>query len=457
MITPAQENERRIARELGITEEDAASVLAQRIAITAGEGEASLFAAELKAQLERTIHVVSGPGDCDLEIVIHASKARSAAKNLSVLIEGDVVTVSSESLGSRTVPAASLHGVQRVLAACYTASVALARLIDGLRPDDGVDPFVINFAHLGATTTALATPIHCTEVALAGSGAIGNGFLHAAKHLNTRGQLTILDPKLVGGGNPNRCLFFDNNDVNLSKAERLAHNAQPYFQHLELIPHQATLSEYVKQHGPVRRVIVGTDSRAARRTVQNELPLEILDASTTGIDEVIAYSHRQPTEDACLACIYRHVPDESVRQKAIAEGLGIDLDDIVPGGLIDARVAALIAARHPDLYADALLGVAFDSLYKQLCAEQTLLVASGEQVLAPFAFVSNLAGALLALELVRFESGQRFEDNKNYLFASPWLPPHGRMRLRRPRVEGCSFCSKPTALRALQAVWPEIS
>ena len=49
-----------------------------------------------------------------------------------------------------------------------------------------------------------------------------------------------------------------------------------------------------------------------------------------------------------------------------------------------------------------LIGKAFDSLFRELCAQQALLTPSGEQILAPFAFVSNLAGALLALELARF-------------------------------------------------------
>lgn len=154
----------------------------------------------------------------------------------------------------------------------------------------------------------------------------------------------------------------------------------------------------------------------------------MLDASTTGISEVIVHSHRQPTAEACLACIYRHIPDEFVRERAIAEGLGIPLKDVTSGALIDVRLASIIAAQHPGLHTAALVGMALDSLYKQLCAEQTLLTAAGEQTLAPFAFVSNLAGALLAIELARFDTGQRFADGKNYLFASPWAPPHRQMR-----------------------------
>jgi hypothetical protein len=145
---------------------------------------------------------------------------------------------------------------------------------------------------------------------------------------------------------------------------------------------------------------------------------------------------------ACLACIYHHVPDELARERDIAAGLGVELADVTSGGLIDARIAGSIAAKHPGLNQSPLIGLAFDSLFKQLCAQQTLLTAAGEQVLAPFAFVSNLAGALLALELARFESGQRFRDGKNYLFTSPWAPPHAHMRRYRGRM---------TELRVLRA------
>ena len=453
MITPAQENERMLARILGIGEAEAAARLSQTVAITAADGEAAMFATELKAQLEQTISIAEPGAACDLEVLIHASPVRKATQRVSInLQKGRVVIRSADACEE---PAAVLHGVQRVIAACYAASVVLSRLIDGVAPASSPDPFVVDFDAFGAAWRVLATPVRLADTALAGAGAVGNGFLHAARHLDISGTLTVLDPKVVGGGNPNRCLYFDTDDIGAQKAERLCAKAAVDFPHLALNPEAATFGDFVKRRGAVRRVIVAADSRQARRSIQNDLPLEVLDASTTGVAEVILHSHRQPTSHACLACIYRHIPDELVRQRAIAEGLGIALDDVLPGGLINAPIAARIAARHPELDETVLVGMAFESLYKQLCAEQTLLTVAGEQVLAPFAFVSNLAGALLALELARFESGQRFADERNYLFTSPWSPPSPRMRRLRPRVADCRFCGNPAAQTAWQAVWPD--
>ena len=134
-------------------------------------------------------------------------------------------------------------------------------------------------------------------------------------------------------------------------------------------------------------------------SIQNDLPLEVLDASTTGTSEIIVHSHRQPNQQACLSCIYPHIPDELARARDIAAGLGLELAVVIANERIDARVAGILAAKHVGLNEAALVGKTFDSLFKELCAEQALLTATGEQVLAPSFFVSNLAGALLALEL----------------------------------------------------------
>jgi molybdopterin/thiamine biosynthesis adenylyltransferase len=449
-LTPAQENERTLARLIGIGEDQAAERLDRTVVITHSESGASL-GQELRAQLERTVHVSDG-GDGDLEVVIGTVSATSAANRLFIAANPDTVSVST-SPGYAESPA-PLHGLQTMIAACFGAGVALRRVIDGL-PGVDRDPFIIRFDALGATRPILDSTLSLDDAVLIGAGAVGNGFLRAARHLHVGGALTIADPKRVGSGNPNRCLYFDEDDVDQPKAPRLAEKAQRDFPNLRLEAAEMTFARLVKLRGRVRRAIVATDSRAVRRSIQSELPLEVLDASTTDVSEVIVHSHRQPTNGACLACIYRHIPDELARARDIASGLGIDLADVTAGQLIDARLAAKIAAKHPQLEADALVGFAFDSLFRQLCAEQALLSPTGAQVLAPFAFVSNLAGALLALELARFDAGREIAGGNNYLWLSPWAPPHSRVRSWRGRESDCEFCSNPRALLTLRAVWPE--
>jgi hypothetical protein len=454
MITPAQENERMLARMLGIGEDQAAARLAQTFAVTAASGEATRFAGELVAQLERTITLAQPQGRCDLEVVIHTEPSRDTANRLFIQIGTDGVAVSRQSPSKAD--AANLHGVQRMIGACYAASVALAALINGIEDVSAADPFNIRFDVLGATLDVLSFPIRVHDAVLAGAGAVGNGFLRAARHLDISGMLTIADPKVVGAGNPNRCLYFADTDTGEPKAPVLAARAQPDFSALTLLPFAGTFREVVEKQGRVHRVIVGTDSRVARRSIQNDLPFEVLDASTTGISEIIVHSHRQPNRHACLGCIYPHIPDELARARDIASGLGLDLADVTASERINGRVAEILAAKHAGLDENALVGMAFDSLFKQLCAEQSLLSSTGEQVLAPFAFISNLAGALLALELARFESGARFDDGKNYLFTSPWAPPHAYMRRIRSRIPECEFCGRSVTHKVLSTVWPQL-
>jgi hypothetical protein len=152
-----------------------------------------------------------------------------------------------------------------------------------------------------------------------------------------------------------------------------------------------------------------------------------------------------------LGCIYKHVPDEHARAKDIAAGLGIDLSDVAEDRISPA-VAEKIVRRYPKLDVGAITNMAYDSLFKSLCGEQALLTPAGAQVLAPFAFVSNLAGALLALELARSLSGRANETN--YMSVSPWHTPHCKLRRLRSRDEACEYCGKSEFHGALETVWP---
>lgn len=106
------------------------------------------------------------------------------------------------------------------------------------------------------------------------------------------------------------------------------------------------------------------------------------------------------------ACIYQHVPDEQARERSIAEGLGIDLADIKQGFI--------------------------------------------DEAIAPFAFGSTLAGALLAVELARQVAGNA---DTNYLQVDPWRSLQLHARRYRPRVVDCEFCSRAEAGTGIRNMW----
>jgi hypothetical protein len=71
-------------------------------------------------------------------------------------------------------------------------------------------------------------------------------------------------------------------------------------------------------------------------------------------------------------------------------------------------------------------------------------------VLTPFAFVSALAGALLAVELVRQTTASA---DTNYWQVDPWRAPLARMRRKRSKVPNCEFCSRPEADAVVRDLW----
>ena len=98
-----------------------------------------------------------------------------------------------------------------------------------------------------------------------------------------------------------------------------------------------------------------------------------------------------------------------------------------------------IVKAHPGLDSAAIVGLAFDSLFRQLCSERALTTPEGRQVLAPFAFVSAWAGVLMVVEMLRSFHGVA---ETNYWSIDPWNLPIARSRTLRPRHPDCQFCSK---------------
>lgn len=119
----------------------------------------------------------------------------------------------------------------------------------------------------------------------------------------------------------------------------------------------------------------------------------------------------------------------------------------------DIEDAKRICLKHPDLNAEALVGCSFDSLFKARCGEVRKDSAALDQALAPFAFIPNLAGALLAVELLRANASLM---ETNFMSVSPWAPSHGRSRRYASKDESCEFCMNEDAQAFLRSCWPEL-
>ncbi|MDA8120902.1 MAG: ThiF family adenylyltransferase [Gammaproteobacteria bacterium] len=460
-LTRNQENAKTLAALLGIEEADAAQRLGLRIAVTfdASLGPARALAEHVIALLGRTV-ARAGPPDhepCAVEVVLgDRLPLTSAARIVSAAqVDGEFrIHIGPPSGTGGDIPA--LPRPLLIIAACHLAAAAVAAALGSELPIQCSNPIIIPWTKLfGPDLDCLEAPVNIGEVYLAGAGAVGNGFLYALQEADLVGTLYVVDPKKIGAGALNRCLLLQEADINEPKATRLCQRVQPALPKLRLIPKDVTLGQARGERGAdflIDRLVVAVDSRGARRSLQTELPGAVFDASTTDIREVVLHFNRQPTELACLSCIYPVNERERKHDENVAAALGITVTD-VRAGFIGHATAAAICQRFPDLRPSDLHGRAFDTLYKELCGVGKLKADGGEQVLAPFAFVSVLAGAHLAVEFLLRIIDQNAANRFNYWRVSPWHSPVPALRQVRGREPHCDFCGRPIVRATIERFW----
>lgn len=461
-LTAQRENTKTLAAALGIDEDEAETLLDVSILITfdANEEAGSLFAAELELLLQRTVTHASCGKDFammpDVEVVIGKASPLSDGKHLFVDISGTRVLI-SETAQHRTASAIQ-HPAFLLVGACYAAAKTLACYLGERFPFSVDEPLVLDYQALFSEDIyTLHEPLDLGTVYLAGAGAVGNGFIYGLRYFDVQGTINVADPKVVKDGNLNRCMLFDKEDLGFPKAEQLCKNAQPLFKNVRFVPCNSDLRDVSERcAGPwLKRLVVTVDSRMVRRSLQSEIPGEIYDASTTGIQEIVLHFNKQPAEGkACLSCIYVQEEGELAHGQHVAEVLGVDIEKVLEN-LVDQDAANAISIKYPEICPETIIGMAYDSLFKQMCGQGKLQTAADKQVLAPFAFVSVLAGTMLAIEMVRRIQKGNVLNPYNYWRLSPYSTPVIRGRRVREKIVGCEFCGEPIMLEVAENLWSE--
>jgi hypothetical protein len=458
-VTPGAraENAKTLGKLLGLDDEDAAGLLDMTIVVRAApDAPSQAVRRHLVDLLIRTVgHVAEdAQGAVGAEILVGAVAPATWGPVVRVGVTAAEIVITCEKPVEHD-PGASVPEILLLIGACYAAGM-------GTRLGIG-QGFVLpyeNTIHLPVDQLLrggrddLARPVQIGTVYLAGAGAIGNALLRALALVDVEGELHIVDPKRVTAGNLGRCLWFHEEDVGRGKAEALAARAQPRMPSVTLVPRAARVQDLPERSaGPwLRRLVVAVDSRRARRQLQEELPGEVFDASTTGIEEIVLHFNRAGSGAACLSCIYREDQIEAAHEQHVAAMLGVDLTD-VREHYISNDAARRMANRHPQLEPACLVGTAYDSLFKSLCAIGELGVDEGRTVLAPFASVSGLAGAYLALELLLRAASDDMTRPFNYWRASPWTSPVFELRACRPARENCETCADALIRGAIEQLW----
>jgi molybdopterin/thiamine biosynthesis adenylyltransferase len=457
-VTTESHNENAItlAAALGLSQEQASKLLTLTVLVTTQDGDliGLQFAQEVSDLLVRTVESVTSThvDHPNVEIVIGVTKPRTNATAIYVSLGEERAVISSSPCA--TSPCQHAPKIFHLIAACYASAMSLYFATGSQLPSGIQDPLNIIFNDFGVDPATVEQAIDIGHAYLVGAGAIGNGLLWAARHLNFHGRLEIVDDDDVSPGNLNRQVWFDTDDIGQPKASRLVERAQSAFPNLKLVPREQRLQSLQErnQDAWLARLIVAVDSRRARRSLQREIPGEVFDASTTDIREVVVHYHKQPNPYACLSCIYEQDEEETTRERHIADHLGVSIEEVKTERISQASAEAIVM-RFPKLSAAAIVGTAYDSLFKTLCAESELKDVSDNRVVAPFSFVSVLAGSLLALELVRRLGPGHADTSFNYWRLSPWHAPLPRRRSLRPKQLNCEFCNEPILVKLATRFW----
>ena len=385
------------------------------------------------------------------EFVIENSKALTLGPWVFAGADKDGKLILSRIKAANQFPA-STRPFFYLLLSCYAGASILKAMLGDRVPYASDEEICIDPSLFTRSPEIFDLEIDLGVAYLAGAGAIGNSLLFALQFFRVKGLLYVTDPDFVSDGNLNRCLFFKNSDIGNPKATTLVAYAQPLLPSLKLYPIKYELARVpaAKDGGAwLKRLIVAVDSRRGRRHLQSEIPGEVFDASTTGIAEVVTHYNKQPLDGrACMGCIYDQDAIEDAHEKHVTEVLGVTLEQ-VRQNYIEAEAEILIKRKYPQL-TNNIIGITYDTLFKELCGAGRLVTDGDKQVLAPLAFVSALAGALLALTITEHILNI---SSYNYWRLSPWCNPNYRLQQVMLKSSKCEFCNRLAFQKGSIEIW----
>lgn len=344
--------------------------------------------------------------------------------------------------------------------ACYAASrVTKVLLGNAVQGPEKWHPFsILDFRH-GKVNFDWNEPLPIGDVCMAGIGAIGSSTLASfAAHGAATGNLLLLDHDSIERRNLGRYSFFDISDEGKNKTTRAKKRLDGMGLSLTVEAEELRFEEYYntkQSQDPlfgVPRLLSAPDRRDTRRLFQSKLPRELWDAST-GPDQVVFHHNQFDPELACLACVYPEDPIEHAHARHVSETLNVPIERILSSSSIDASDFDCIAERYPHLSKEVVIGRAFDSLFRELCSAGKLL-GPDKVVLAPFSFISGIAGVFLYFEFVKSLRSDIFGPYQkyNYTELNPWYPPNPEFKIMKSFRPNCS-CQDVKVQNLFAKIW----
>lgn len=311
-------------------------------------------------------------------------------------------------------------GVSVCVAVSNAFRFLFSNALSGYEPDQSLKMSVLKLVE-GSTSNFPLAPVNLEDVTLAGVGAIGNGVVWAlSNYVDLSGNLTLVDSEAVSLSNLQRYVLFSEKDQEKNKTDL----AKSFFNQpkLNVEAITGTWADYTTKRNDwnIKCVGVGIDNELDRIGIQSSLPEKIFNAFTEA--ESIGITRHSNPASGCLACSYIPLQKSKNRINEIADNCNIP-DKF--GWVKDYyNLKMTVDEAHPQLPNTSLLneiaqanqidinemtqyhGMLVEEFYSDFVCGGAIIkmgssVNKAEQVDAPLAFQSALAGILLAAEIIK--------------------------------------------------------
>jgi hypothetical protein len=260
------------------------------------------------------------------------------------------------------------------------------------------------------------------EGVLVGAGSVGGAAVYAFSHLpHLHGRLAIVDPQSLEAKNPDRALLATS-ALAEEEAEKVAVAAEAlrhFGNGLVLDPRRETVNEFLATREREERlplVLCAVDSPASRRSIQDCLPLDLINAACNASEATVS-GHRTGA-GPCVCCLQmRDVLDrKTIRWRLIAAATGLERNQIL-GMMVNKLPLDLSFLRrieeHREMAPGSLSeheGLTIEELWRTHLAYGETEVRSDSGLSAAVAspWITSLAGFLLAAEALKRCAGDPY-------------------------------------------------
>ncbi len=170
---------------------------------------------------------------------------------------------------------------------------------------------------------------------LVGAGSVGGAAIYALSRLpGLHGSLAIVDPQNLEAKNPDRALLATSllAESGAEKATVAADALRHFGDGLALDPRRETVDEFLasrEREDPLPLILCAVDSPASRRSIQDCLPLDLVNAACNASEATVS-GHRTGA-GPCVCCLQmRDILDgDTIRWRLIAAATGFERNQVL--------------------------------------------------------------------------------------------------------------------------------